>query len=166
LLTFVVLASPAPHVLTVARLLAANENTGSDTPHDETEDEDPESKEGVIDGGLFRTFVASVEVSPEDHDAERQRDAGDGQKSHLWPDLGFWCPGRKRIPRWNRLGCIEDGKCAGNHGQDDKTAAEIDPAKEHLCHSDSGLDFLGARLVTLPKIDWNVTYQIFGVVIC
>jgi len=57
--SFVVFASPAPHVLTIALSLALVQNAGTNGPHDNAEDEEGNGEDGVVSCNLLCPLVAS-----------------------------------------------------------------------------------------------------------
>ena len=58
----VVVASPAPHVLTVAVGFTGVENGGSHDPHDGAEDEEADCEGGVVDSGFLCPIVTASPV--------------------------------------------------------------------------------------------------------
>ena len=143
----VVLASPAPHVLTLALLLALVQDAGSDAPDDDAEDEEDDGEGGVVDRHLLGSMVASSPVRPEDDDGHDERQAGDDQHCDLRPGDGVFGPRGQVVPRREVPGRVEDGEDGSQHRDDDQTAAEADASEEELCHSDFDFDFLFELLV-------------------
>lgn len=70
LASLVVHARPAPHILISAGVLRTLKDTSSNAPHDDTEDEEANSKDGVIYSSLLRSSVASFPVRIKDHQAK------------------------------------------------------------------------------------------------
>jgi hypothetical protein len=136
LLPAVILTTPSPHVLTISFVAALIEDDRTYDPHDYGKDEKCDSECGVIDCNLLRSSVASSEIAPEDENAHEKRYTGDGQESDLRPYLCLWCPCGQAISRWYSPCCVEDGKCGGEHGQDDETAGEVYTSKEDLSPPD------------------------------
>jgi hypothetical protein len=56
--------------------------------------------------------------------------------------LGSQSPWREAIARRDTLRSVEDDKGRAEHGKEDETAGEINPAKEEFGNADSGFDFL------------------------
>lgn len=91
---FAILARPAPHVFTVAVPPAFIQYRCANCPHDNAEDEEPDSKDGVVDRGLFGSSVTAPPVRIYDPKRHSQRDACDAEKSDLGPCLLLWSPCR------------------------------------------------------------------------
>ena len=58
----VIIASPAPHVLTVTVGFTRVEDGGSHDPHDGAEDEEADGECGVVDGGFLRPVMTASPV--------------------------------------------------------------------------------------------------------
>ena len=139
---FAVYAAPAPHVFCVAVFAGLVENGGADGPHDDAEDEETNGEDGVVDGGFFGSSVAAAEVGEDDAEGHGEGDAGDAEEGYLGPCFLTLCPGWEFASWGNGFCGVEYGEGGGEHGEDDETAAEVDTAEGHFCHSDSSFDFL------------------------
>ena len=138
----IILATPAPHVLSVAVLSTLIENAGANAPHDDAEDEKGNGKRCVVDGHLFGSFMATTPPSVEYTDGHDKRNAGDDEDSDLRPYGRVLGPRRQIVSRRDSLGRVEDGKGGCHHRKHDQTAAKVDATKEDLGHSHSNLGFL------------------------
>lgn len=85
LATFVVLAAPAPDILTVAGRFAAMQDAGTHQPHSCGEEEIADGEYGVVAGGLHGATVPSSPVGSDDDDAEGQTDTRDDEHGDLRP---------------------------------------------------------------------------------
>lgn len=155
----VVYARPAPHVLVVVLRFTLVEDCCTNSPHDDTEDEETDGEDCVVSCDLLRSAMSSFPIGNNDDDGHEKRDTGDSQKSNLRPDLGVLGPRWKVVALRKSLGGIEDGECCCDHGQDNKTAGEIDTTEKDLCDAHSDLDFkilclllLGHSLVLLELL--------------
>jgi hypothetical protein len=142
---FVVHAGPAPDVFIVAIVPGTLKYTSCESPHDDVEDEEPNSEHGVVDGCLLGSVVSTTPVGPEDDQGESKRNTGNRETDILGPCLGACGPGWKVVTLRQGLGSVEDGEGCRKHGKDDKTAREIDATEDHLGHADAGFYFLQDR---------------------
>jgi hypothetical protein len=147
--SLVVYARPAPHVLVVVLRFALVEDCCSDGPHDDAEDEEANSEDGIVCGDFLGSIVTSLEVCNHDNHRHEERDTGDGQDQDLWPNLGVFGPCWEVVSWCESLGGVEDGEGGCNHGQDDQTAGEVDASEEDLGYPYSYFDFLW--LVSSPS---------------
>lgn len=111
-----VLAAPAPHVLRVVAFARFVEDDGADGPHDGAEDEGPDRKDSVVDGGFFGSSTTTAKVKEDDAKGHGERDASDAEQGYLRPYLMSRCPGREFASRRQAFCGIEYGKCRGDHG--------------------------------------------------
>lgn len=70
LFALVVLAAPAPDVLTISTGSASLQHTCCNAPHDKTEHEGRNGKVSVVDGSFLGSPVTSSPVIPENCEAE------------------------------------------------------------------------------------------------
>jgi hypothetical protein len=68
----VVFATPAPDINTAAAALNLVDDTGANSPHDNTEEEEDDGECSVVHGYLFRSSMTSAEVGVEDDDGHEQ----------------------------------------------------------------------------------------------
>lgn len=92
LAALVVLARPAPEVLTFTIILGALKNTGTDDPHDDAEEEPADGEHGVVDSDLFGSAVATTAVSKDDDNSKDERYTGDAEDDDLGPERSVWGP--------------------------------------------------------------------------
>jgi hypothetical protein len=145
--SFIIVTSPAPHVLATAVGFGGMQNGGSHDPHDGVENEEADCESGVVDCCLLCPVVTASPVGVEDCEADGQRDAAYTEQSHLWPDLLSLSPNGEVVPWRDHLCLVEDLEGCGQHGKDDKTAREVDASEEESGHPDPCLDFLWVWLV-------------------
>ena len=138
----VVLARPAPHVLTAAGGFGPVEDARGDEPHDGGEGEVADGEDGVVHCGFGCSAVARAPVGGDDDDGEDQRDDGYGEDGVLGPGLGGGGPGGEVVAWWKVARGVEDGEGGAEHGEDDERAGEVGAAKDHLGHADTGFYFL------------------------
>lgn len=142
LAALVVQTRPAPNILIAAIAFGSLKNSSCHSPHDCTEDEETDCEESVINRDLFSSSVTSSPVVPEDEKTESERNTRCCENDLLWPSFGTVGPCWETVSWWEGSGCIEDGECYGNHGENDETAAEIYSSEDELCDSYSCLYFL------------------------
>jgi len=94
LLSLVLLATPAPDILTTTVISALVENGCTNTPHDDTEDEESDCECGIVNCNFLSPPVTTFPVLIEDENAEDERYAGNGEEENLRPDWCAWSPGR------------------------------------------------------------------------
>ena len=104
----IIVASPAPHILTVAVRAAVVQDDGADDPHDGSEDEEADSEGGVVNGCLLGAVVAAAPVGPEYQETDEQRDAGDAEEGNLRPGRLAGRPGGEAVTGCERVGGAED----------------------------------------------------------
>ncbi len=68
----IVLATPAPDVLTITVGASLVEDCGADGPHDDAEAEEENGEAGVVDGDFFGASVPAAYVAVEDDDAHEE----------------------------------------------------------------------------------------------
>jgi hypothetical protein len=124
--SLVVYARPTPHVLVVVLRFTLVKYGCTDGPHDDAEDKEPYSEDGVVSSDLFGSFVASFPVGDDDDDGHDQRDDSDGKQEDLRPDLGVLGPWWKAVSWCEGFGCVEDCECGCDHGKNDERAGEVD----------------------------------------
>jgi hypothetical protein len=124
------------------------ENTGTNTPHHNTEGEESNSENGVVSLDLLCTLVSASAIAPEDGNTEDHGHTSDNKKKDLRPWTGTDSPWRKIASRRQLFCCIEDRKRRSEHGQDDEGACKVDASQKHLCRTNSSFDFLDNMLVT------------------
>lgn len=90
--SLVVNARPAPHILVVVLRFTLVERGCTNTPHDDTEDEKPDSKDCVVRGNLFSPMMTSSPVGDDDEDGHNQRNTGDREQEDLRPNFGVVGP--------------------------------------------------------------------------
>ena len=66
--SLVVNTGPAPHVFVVVLRFTLVEDGSTDTPHDDAEYEECNSKDSVVSGNLFGSMVTSSPVGDDDED--------------------------------------------------------------------------------------------------
>ena len=91
-----VFAAPPPHVFPSAFSAGLVEDGGADGPHDDTEDEEPDGEDGVVDGCFLGSSMTTTEVGEDDAERHGEGDAGNTEESYLRPRLLALCPGRER----------------------------------------------------------------------
>jgi hypothetical protein len=94
---FAVFAAPSPDVVTVVVVLTGVQYGGAYNPHDDAEHEEGNGKCGVVDSNLFGSAVTVPAVRNDDKGSSDQRQRGDGNERHLWPDWGDGRPGGQTI---------------------------------------------------------------------
>jgi hypothetical protein len=140
--SLVVHARPAPHVFVVVLRFTLVENSGTDCPHDDAEDEKANGEDGIVSCDFLGSIMASSEVCNHNNDGHDERDTGDGEDDNLRPDLGIFGPWRKVVSWCKGLCGVEDGECGCDHGKDNQTAGKVDTSEEDLRNADADLDFL------------------------
>lgn len=80
MLALVVQARPTPQIFVVIVHFALVEDTCSDSPHDDAEDEEANCKDGVVSGNFLGSVMTSSEISEKDNDGHGERDAGNDEK--------------------------------------------------------------------------------------
>jgi hypothetical protein len=138
----VVYASPSPHVLVATVASTVLQNACSHSPHDHAENEPSYSEHGVVDSNLLGSLVTTAAISNKNSDTDEKRDTGDSEDDYLRPRVCVVGPRRESVHGRQSSGGVEDRKRRGDHGHDDKTAAEADTTECELGHADAGLDFL------------------------
>lgn len=139
---FIIYARPTPNILPLAIIPRPLQDASRDSPHDDTEEEEPNGEDGVVDAGLFGSPVTPAEVRPEDHYAEGERHTGGSEDDVLGPGLRAAGPGRERAAGGQAFGGEEDVDGGADEGEDDEAAPEVDAAEEQLDGSHADLCFL------------------------
>lgn len=138
---FIINTRPAPNILIPGIASRSLQHTSGNGPHDDTQDEEANSKDGVVNGCLFRSAMPAAVVRPEDHDAESEGDTGAGENDVLGPCLRRLGPGREIGFLCDVAGGEEYVQRCGDESEDDEGAGEVDGAEEHLDYADASLDF-------------------------
>jgi hypothetical protein len=163
--SLVVHARPAPHVFVVVLCFTLVQNSSTNSPHDDAEDEEANGEDSVVSCYFFGPIVASSKVCNHDNDGHDQRDTGDGEDDDLRPNLGVFGPWWKVVSWCEGLCGVEDGECGCNHGEDNQTAGKVDASKEDLSNADSDFDFLYAVRSRLPLSRLFGTYQVLSLLL-
>lgn len=108
--SLVVLATPAPDVLAVICSLALVQDTSTNTPHDDAENEESDCERGVVNCNLLGPSVASPPVGVEDENGHEKRNRSDTDESYLRPYRSAGRPRREIVSGRKMLGCVEDGE--------------------------------------------------------
>jgi hypothetical protein len=124
--SLVVNAGPTPHILVVVLSFALVEDGCTNTPHDNAEDEESNSKDSVVRGNLFGSMMTSSPVGDNDKDGHDQGNTGDGEQKDLRPDFGVVGPWWEAVSWCETLCGVEDGESTCDHGKNDERAGKVD----------------------------------------
>lgn len=94
LASLVVIATPAPDILSITIRLAAVEDSRTNAPHDNTEGEECDGEDCVVNRCLLCSLVTASPICPYDSHGHCERNTRDTQKDDLRPCRRAACPWR------------------------------------------------------------------------